>query len=281
MWLNRVRSMLFVPVLADRLLAKASTRRADALVLDLEDSIAPDRKDEARKALNGAVEMVGADSRVLVRINAEPEALIQDVASLPLSRIQGLLLPKVESAGAVLALAEAVRRHAGPSADPIDIVALIETPLALLRLESIATAHPWLAGLGFGAEDYATAMGVDPEPPGMLWAAQNVANAARAFDLACFGLPGSVADLDDMQRFASLARLAQSIGFTGSVCVHPRQVAEINQAFSPSEAALSWARQVVEAADTASAQGLGAVRLHGRMIDAPVIERARRLLARE
>src|SRR5690606_2521411 len=125
--------------------------------------------------------------------NAESDFLLADLQSLPLSRIAGVMLPKVESAQQVIAVATQLEEF-HPEGKQVPLIALIETPLGVLRLESIASAHDSIVALGFGAEDYATEMSVEPASEAVAWAAQAVANAAHAFQLASWGLPGSVAE---------------------------------------------------------------------------------------
>lgn len=284
MRLKHARSLLFVPATSPHLFRKAAERGADALIIDLEDAVPAARKAEARVLAVQAIEAMAGTVPLLARINAALDLLAADIASLPLARLQAVLLPKVESVESIDTLADAIARAtgatsgaaSGPAAGPA-IVALIESPLGVLRADDIA-AHPALCALGFGSEDYATAMQVEPEPGALLWAAQKVAVCARAFDLACWGLPGSVADIADLDAFGRLVRQARSIGFTGTVCIHPRQVALANAGFGPDEPQLAWARKVVAADDEARARGLGAVMLDGRMIDRPIVERARRWL---
>ncbi len=136
-----------------------------------------------------------------------------------------------------------------------------------------------MCALGFGAEDYAGALGVPPEPAALAWPAQQVVTCAHAFGLQCWGVAGSIAVVDDLAGFEQTVRAARAMGFTGSVCIHPRQVPVVNQGFSPSADERAWAARVVAADDAARATGLGAVLLDGRMIDRPIVDRARRWLA--
>jgi len=273
-----LRSVLFIPATSTHLLAKAVQRGADAIVFDLEDAVPADRKQQARDALADAVDSIGGALPVFVRVNAEPDILLADLPALPLARIAGIMLPKVESPEQILALSGWLEQQ-GPAGKSLPIIALIETPLGVLRIESIASAHEQLAALGFGAEDYATEMSIAPTPESLDWAAHVVVNCAHAFGLACWGLPGSVAEIHDMEAYAGLIARARSIGFTGTVCIHPSQVSYANNGFSPSETELDWARGVGAAGEVATAQGLGAVTFQGRMIDRPVVERARAMLA--
>jgi len=269
------RSLLFVPATSPQLLAKALRSGADAVIVDLEDAVAPERKAEARQLARDAINAAGADVPVLLRVNSQAGWLREDVALAPLDRLQGLMLPKVESPQQVLDVLELLAR-AGTAQLPV--AALIETARGVLNAERIAAASPQLGALGFGAEDFAAEMGVAPQPQSLLWPAQQVSTCARAFGQACWGLPGSIAEIADMDAFGALVAQARTVGFTGTVCIHPRQVAVANQGFAPTAAELEWAAKVVAADEDARRRGLGAVQVDGRMIDRPIVERARRWL---
>jgi len=276
--LNDVRSLLFVPATSEHLWAKAAARGADAIIIDLEDGVPGALKGEARVMARRAIEALADVIPVMVRVNASRDVFTLDIDALPLSRLHGILLPKVESPEDVQALAACIDGRQAPDAAGLPIAALIETPLGVMQAQRIATSHPRVAALGFGAEDYATEMGVPADPQSLLWAAQAVTCCARAYRLACWGLPGSIAEINDMAAFASLIRLARNVGFSGTACIHPRQVPVANVGFGPSEDELAWARRVLSADDEANAQGLAVVTLDGRMIDRPIVERARRWL---
>lgn len=269
------RSLLFVPATSPQLLAKAVRSGADAVIVDLEDSVAPERKAEARRLAHEAITACGGEVPLLLRLNSQPEWLSADLAQAPLARLQGVMLPKVESAQQVIDLQEALVRAGAPQ---LPIVPLIETARGVIDAERIAAATPNVAALGFGAEDYASEMGVAPQPTSLLWPAQQVATCARAFGQACWGLPGSIAEIADMDAFGALVAQARAVGFTGTVCIHPKQVPVANQGFAPSAAELEWAARVVAADEDARRRGLGAVQLDGRMVDRPIVERARRWL---
>lgn len=273
-----LRSLLFVPATSPQLWAKAPERGADALVLDLEDAVPPERKAEARGLAAEALALLAPRAPVLLRVNAPAALLADDLAQVPLEAVSAVMLPKTESADAVQALAAALARHA-PRRQPVPIVALIESARGVLNAERIAQAHPGVCALGFGGEDYAAEMAVAPEPASLGWPAQQVSTCARAFGLAAWGLPGSVAAIDDLAAFGRLVGQARAIGFTGTVCIHPRQIPGANAGFGPTSQELDWARRVIAADDTARAQGHGVVVLDGRMVDRPIVERARRWLA--
>lgn len=277
--LKPLRSLLFLPATADHLLAKATERGADALVIDLEDAIPPDRKAEARPMARTAVaQLAQRGATVLLRVNSEPGQWAQDLQGMPLSQLAAVMLPKVETFSQLENFAQALRTRAIDNGHPPPpIAALLETPLGVLAAEQIAQ-HTALCALGFGAEDYAGALGVPPEPAALAWPAQKVLTCAHAYGLACWGLAGSIAAVDDVAGFEHTVRAGRAMGFTGSVCIHPRQVPIVNQGFSPSAEEIAWAERVVAADEAASRAGRGAVLLDGRMIDRPIVHRARRWL---
>jgi citrate lyase subunit beta/citryl-CoA lyase len=278
MRLKSARSLLFLPAIAPQLLAKATERGADALIVDLEDSVPPARKAEARPMATAAIrDLAARGAQVLLRVNHDPGLLADDLAAIPPGHAVTVMLPKVESAAQVVELAGQLAALGLPE---LPIAALVETPRGVLEVARIAVATPRLCALGLGAEDYAAALGLAPDPVTLTGPAQLVAVAAHAHGLAFWGLAGSIAETQDMEAFGALVSLSRRLGFTGSVCIHPRQVPVVNAGFGPTPAELAWARRVVEAAEAARAAGQGAVLLDGRMIDLPIEARARRWLER-
>jgi len=271
----RWRSLLFIPALSTHLLAKARARGADALVIDLEDSIPPDRKAEARPAAVMAVKTLAAKGQgLLLRVNGDPQAWKHDIEGFPDGALSAVMLPKTDSAAAVDALATALaRQYERPPA----VVPLIENPRGLLAAADIA-AHPAVVALGYGAEDYAASIGVRATPVAVGVPAYHVVAAAHAHGRQCIGLPASIGDIADLAAFEEAVRMARAIGFTGSVCIHPRQVEILNRGFSPTAEELDWARRLVAADDAARAEGKGAFMFEGRLADGPIVQRARKLL---
>ena len=277
MQIKQFRSLLFVPAPSEHLWEKASQRGADAVVIDLEDAIPIEKKELARAMAPKAIQLLkdkGAD--VVLRVNSDPQLWEQDLVGMPLKSLSAVMLPKVETKDQVEAFSKALTQHC--SASPPPIAALLETPLGVLATSQIA-GHPSLCALGFGAEDYSGAIGVHPNALALAWPAQQVITGAHAYGLQCWGMAGSIAEVKDLDAFGKDVEFARAIGFTGSVCIHPNQVAIVNRGFSPSASELEWARKVVEADQAARAKGLGAVLLEGKMIDKPIVERARRWLA--
>jgi citrate lyase subunit beta/citryl-CoA lyase len=274
--LKPVRSLLFLPATANHLLAKATERGADALVIDLEDAIPPERKAAARPMAQAAVrQLVDQGASVVLRVNSDPVLWREDLRGMPVEALSAIMLPKVESLHQVDAFAKALAQLGGEQAPPI--AALIETPRGVLAAANIAS-HSALCALGFGSEDYAGALGVPAAPAALTWPAQQVLTCAHAYGLQCWGLAASIAEVDDMVSFGQAVHSARAMGFTGSVCIHPRQVPVVNQGFSPSEQELAWAQHVLAADQAARDKGLGAILLDGRMLDKPIVDRARRWL---
>ncbi|MEO5692490.1 MAG: CoA ester lyase [Usitatibacter sp.] len=270
------RSLLYIPALASEFLAKAHTRSADVVIVDLEDSIPAARKSEARAALSGAVQLLtGNGVTVWVRVNSAPELLGADLLAAVLPGVDTILLPKVESGDQLRSAADAIG-----TADSINLSALVETPMGVLRLTEICGATPRLTSLAYGSEDLSLGLGVSPRYDALVVSAQMTLLAARAFGLDVYGVPGSVAEFRDLDAYRTLCEQAKVMGFDGVLCIHPSQVPEINRVFGLNELDRQHAERVVKAFDDAAKEGLGAVALEGKMIDLPVAERARRTLAR-
>jgi len=157
---------------------------------------------------------------------------------------------------------------------------MLESPAAVLEAVAISRAGTKLAGLAFGGEDYCGALGIASQQAALELPAQMVAMAARARGLAAFGQPGPVAEIADIDGYARLLGRAKAMGFTGTLCIHPKQVAACNAVYAPTPAEISAAAEIIAAFDAAVREGRGAFALHGRMIDAPVVDQARATLAR-
>lgn len=278
---QRIRSLLFIPVLEQRFISKASERGAHALILDLEDSVAENRKVEARLALSSAVETLrNAGLPLFCRVNNTASCLEQDLEACVGSTADAIMLPKVESAEAVCTVAErldALERQVA-SKHAIQIVPLIESPMGMLQAQAIAAAHERVVALGFGADDFASSMGTPPSDPLLTHAAIHVAIAARACGKCCWGLASGITALDDLDDLRRAASQARHLGYTGSPAVHPKQVQIFNDVFRPTSQEMTNARRIVAAYQEASRMGAGACRLDGRMIDKAIVERAYRTL---
>ena len=265
------RTYLFVPGDRPERFEKALASGADVVVLDLEDAVVPERKSLARDAIAAWLGRAsGAErERAAVRVNdvASPW-FAGDLAMLAAAGVAQVMLPKAESADPIAAV-----RAAMPEAA---VLALIESARGVAQVDAVASA-PGVSRLVFGTLDFALDLGIEIEhsAAGLAYAASRIAIASRAA-----GLPAPVAgvtpELGDEARLLADLAWARGLGFGAKLCIHPQQVAPLHAALAPSDAQLDWARRVI---DAASGQA-GAVQLDGRMVDKPVLQRARDLLAR-
>lgn len=278
------RSLLFCPAHSERFLAKAHTRGADAIVLDLEDSVSPPEKAIARAGLQAAVASAGqAGADVLIRINRELDLAVADIAASVRPGVYGLMLPKVKGPEHVQLLSELVAAQElaqGLALGSTRFIAVIETAAALEQLGAIARSDPRLVSLAVGSEDLSTDLDAEPTADTLYVAKMLGVHAARAAGLLPMGLLASVAGVDGDDAYKAMLQRSRALGFSCASCVHPAQVAMINEAFGPSLEMVARARALVAAYEQGLASGEGAVRFEGRMIDKPVAERAYRLLGR-
>lgn len=278
------RSMLFVPVLNARFLARAADRDADAIQLDLEDAIPPDQKAQARIAVPAAAAGLAARGvDVVVRINRPWRDAFADMEAAVGPHVAGLTLPKVPDAGHVRAVAEMLDEIEAARGLPVGhtrLIAMIETAEGVVNMNAIAAAHPRLAGMTVGAEDLAVSLGARPTFDSLYLPNAQAVVAARNAGIQPIGYVGSVADFADEAEFGRKIRQAREMGFTGGFCIHPSQVPILNGAFSPSREELEWAEGALATFEDALARGLGAVTFRGAMVDLPVADRARAILAR-
>lgn len=273
------RSLLFVPAAAPQRWAKAHTRGADALIVDLEDSTQPDAKASARSMATDAVRMLSANSaQVTVRINNDPQHMEADLEAVVWDGLKAIVFPKVEQAEEIAALStalEALEYERGLERLAVKVIAVIESPRALERVREIADG-PRLIGISLGSEDFALALGRPPAALSLGLAAQTISYAASARDLMGLAMASGIGNFTNLDAFGQAAIHAHAMGLTGAMCIHPSQVPVLNQCFGVSEAELADARAILAAWD---ARTDGVVSHNGRMIDQPVAERARRLLA--
>lgn len=279
----RWRSLLFVPTHVPRFVETAHERGADGVILDLEDSVPQDQKGEARKRLPESVAKVARKgASVLVRVNRSLRALAADLDAAVIAGVDALVLPKTDSADWILEIANAVselERERNLAPGRIRFLAQIETPGALQRLAAIASAHARMVAMALGPEDFSAAVGGTPEFDLLLTPNLSVLFAARAAGLLPLGFIGSIGDFSDTHKLREAAVHARRLGFAGALAIHPTQVAIFNEAFSPNAQELEWAHKVVAAENDATTRGLSAFSLNGKMIDPPVVRRAREILA--
>lgn len=276
------RSLLFVPASNEKFISKAHERGADAIILDLEDSVAPSRKAEARALLPETMKRVsqnGAD--VVVRINRPLRLATPDLEAAVLPGVSALMLPKIEGPGHVQLLAETVAEieaERGMPEGTIRFLILIETAASLHRARAIAGAHPRVMGLSLGAEDFAADVGMAPDGETLFIPKIQTLLAARAAGVTPFGFIGTVADYKDLEAFRQTLRRSKKFGFEGASVIHPGLVPILNEEYAPGEAEVAAAQRIVDAYGKAVRAGLGSIAVDGKMVDAPVLQRARGVL---
>lgn len=284
----RLRSLLFVPGDSERKFAKACTIGADVLILDLEDSVAPSQKLAARAAVAGLLDDCSArDWRFFVRPNPFDTGLtLGDLAAIVKPGLDGLLIPKANGAADVVRIGhylDALEEMAGMEIGTVKIaVVATETPAAMFALGGYAPAHPRLAGLTWGAEDLAAAIGAtgNKGADGDWSFVYQVARAQCLLAAAAaevMPIDTLYADFRDAEGLERSCRASRRDGFTGRIAIHPDQVEIINRCFSPSEAELAEARRIVDA--FAAQPDTGTLGIDGKMYDIPHLKAAQRTLA--
>jgi len=278
------RSLMFCPANAQRFVDKAHTRGADAIILDLEDSVSPAEKAAARSAVAAAASAVGqAGADVLVRINRELHWAVEDIAASVGPAVMGLVLPKVMGLEHVRLLSEVVAAREiarGLAPGHTRLVALVESAAAVEHMNAIARSDERLVAMAVGGEDLATDLDAEPSADSLYVAKMLGLHAARAAGILPLGVLASVAGVADGDAYRAMLQRSRALGFACATCVHPAQVPLLNHAFGPTPEQLMRARDLVQAYEEGQARGAGAVLFEGAMVDRPVAERAYRLLAR-
>ncbi|MBE3587855.1 MAG: CoA ester lyase [Thermoanaerobacteraceae bacterium] len=277
-----LRTLLFTPGSDSRKGEKAFTTEADAVILDLEDAVAPAQKEAARLTVR---QTLGRPRPVpvFVRINGvqSPHILrdLQAVVDLP---VQGLMLAKAESAEDVRRvdwLLGLLEQEHGLPVGGIKLIPFVESARGIARAEEIAAA-PRVFCLAFGGNDYATDLGVSFSPEGdeLFYARSRLVVASRSAGIDP-PLDTVNPDFRDIPALAADARRAKRLGFQGKLVIHPAQVAPVNEVFTPSAEEISWAQRVVEAFARAEAAGSGVIQVEGQMVELPIVRRAEKILA--
>lgn len=275
------RTRLYIPGNEPHFFLNAGLHEPDCIILDLEDSVAPAEKDAARILVRNALTKVnfGASER-MVRINPLPAGL-EDLRHVIQHNVQTILIPKCESALQVeevdAEINNILKQHKIQRS--VFLIPIIETALGVVRAYEIASASKWNCGLAIGLEDYTADIGVERTKSGMesLFARSAVINAAKAVGIQA--LDSVFSDVNDEEGLRQSVLEAKAIGFEGKGCIHPRQIKIIHESFSPTQKEIEYAQRVVEAFQDAQHSGSGVVALGSKMIDAPVVKRAQRVLS--
>lgn len=284
--LENIRSLLFVPGNRPDMLDKAKTLPADVLVPDLEDSVPTAEKDSARRMVRDRLPELAQTGRCIIpRINDLSTGLAhKDLVALVSSHIYGVNVGKVDTPQHVRILSQMLadlEKRSGLDVGKIKLIPYIESAVAVLNAFPIAGASSRIIGIAFGAEDFTNDMGIERTKEGeeISNPRATVAIAARAAGVMALDTP--YVNFRDHDGLDKDIQRALKVGFNGKFAIHPTQICPINVSFSPSKEAIEYARRVVHAFEEAEAQGRASTSLDGKMIDIPIVKRARNVLARE
>ena len=280
-----LRSLLFVPGHRARFYEKLAEFRPDAVIVDLEDAVPPAEKPLARTTVR---ERLGgqllAGLQVFVRVNAvDTPYFASDIRGVVAAGLDGIFLPKTETAEQIhvanMLLAQTELR-AGLQMGDIRIVPIIETVKGALNVADLAVASPRVMALAFGAEDFTLDLGVERSREGIetRYPRAQVALVARGAGRLAIDTPWTA--IDDPDGLVRGTVEARQFGYTAKQAIHPSQIAAIHQVFTPTPDEVAWAQRVISAYDEAVAGGAGAINLDGKLIDVPMVARARRVLER-
>jgi citrate lyase subunit beta/citryl-CoA lyase len=278
------RSLLFVPGNKEGMLAKALAFAPDAFVPDMEDSVPPSEKGNARETIRQFLPKLAATGvPVIPRVNAlDTDWIEADLAAVVGPHILGVSVGKVRTPGDVSAISRllaALETRAGLAEGAMKLIPWIETAEAIVNCDAICAASERILGVAFGGEDFTNDMGIERlgDESQVLYARSRICIAARAAHVLALDTP--YFKLRDTDGLRANAARAKSLGFKGKFAIHPDQIAALNDTFSPSEQEIAHARRIVAAYDEAERTGRGSTSLDGWVIDIPVVKRARALLA--
>lgn len=265
------RSMLFIPLSSPRMIQNADVFESDSIILDLEDAVSLSEKDGARDLLKNALDKLSFNCEKVVRVNPTDSAYFEeDMKVVKKLKIDLILLPKADKKSIALTI-----KKLGES--KIKIMALIESALGVEEAFDVVK-HKQVVGVLLGGEDLATNLGVKRTKSSteILYARQRVVNACAVFGKSCIDTPFT--DTEDQEGLIADTQFAKSIGFTGKAAINPRQVVDINNGFNPTNDEIKYATKVLDAAKEATKKGLGVFSVDGKMVDLPIINRAKQVM---
>lgn len=282
--MNSLRSLLFIPGNRKDMLDKVGELPADALVPDLEDSVPYPEKDHAREVVRSVVKTLAKKGQAIIpRVNSIDTGLtMDDIAAVICPEVYGISVGKVESPWDVTQICstlDSLESVNGLDIGHTKLLLWLEGAKAIMLAYEIASASPRIVAVGFGAEDYTNDMGVKRTETGeeVLFARARVAVAARAAQILALDTP--YVNFRDAEGLLKDAEQGLRLGYKGKFAIHPSQIDTINATFSPSFEDIEHARRVIEAFEEAESRGSGATSLDGKMIDVPIVKRARYVIA--
>ena len=277
------RSLLFVPGNHPGMLLNADVYGADALILDLEDAVAPSEKDSARILVRNALQSARYPGvEIIIRINPlDSEFITEDIKVMVALKPDFIMPTKVAGAEDIVTIAAMItqaEKENGIEHGTISLLPLLETARGIENAFEVATSNERVKAIFLGAEDLSSDLQAlrSKSNEEILYARGRVVMAARAAGIDAYDTPFT--DVNDDEGLVKDADYARAIGFTGKAAISPRHVHAINEAFSPTQKEINYAREVMEAIKEAQRLGKGAISLHGKMVDKPIVDRARRVL---
>lgn len=279
------RSMLFVPGSNAAMISNTFIYKPDAIMFDLEDAVALKEKDSARILVAHALQHpLYQEIETVVRVNPlDSEFGLADLNAVVRAGVDVVRMPKTETAQDVIDMDHEIteiEKACGREVGSTKMLAAIESPLGITQANQIATASNRLIGIALGAEDYVRNLKTERSPEGieLLFARCSILQAARAADIQAFDTVYSNANNEE--GFLAEAALIKQLGFDGKSLINPRQIELLHNLFAPTQKDVDQARRIIDAAEEAERNGLGVVSLNGKMIDAPIIDRAKLVLER-
>jgi citrate lyase subunit beta / citryl-CoA lyase len=278
------RSLMYCPVNVEKYVDKAHTRGADVIQLDLEDSVPVSEKAAARKLVEKAAARVrrgGAD--VVVRFNQPLSQAVRDLEHSICPDVDALACTKIGGTSHVQLLDELVselEEKRGMRVGHTNFIVMVETADAFFKIRDIVRASPRIVACNLGGEDFALDNNMQPTGEALLYPKQQMIFAANAAGIMPLGFIDSIAGFGDWAAFRNMVRRSRDFGFKGAGCIHPGQVAIVNQEYTPGAAEVEYARKLIALDQEAAASGRGSFTLDGKMVDIPIIVRAQKLIAR-
>ena len=278
------RSLMYCPVNVEKYVDKAHTRGADVIQLDLEDSVPVSEKAAARKLVEKAAARVrrgGAD--VVVRFNQPLSQAVRDIEYSICPDVDALACTKIGGASHIQLLDELVSELEEKRGMPVGhtkFIVMIETSDAFFQIRDIVRASPRIVACNIGGEDFALDNNMQPTGEALVYPKQQMIFAANTVGIIPLGFIDSIAGFGDWEAFRKMVRRSRDFGFMGAGCIHPGQVAIINQEYTPGEAEVAYAQKLIKLDNEAAASGRGSFTLDGKMVDIPIIVRARKSIAR-
>jgi len=278
-----MRSMLFVPGDKEKMLLKSLALGADSVIWDLEDAVALTEKQTARATICKTLQNIqSAHVPIYIRVNSLGTNMLDvDLDSVVQRGVHGILFPKAESSSQVKELdsiLSRVEKQRGLPEGSVKVQCLLETCLGIIHAYAIASASPRVEAVCFGAEDFTLDLGTPRTRDGIESAYSRAAIAVAAGAAKVLAIDSVYSDLNDEEGLVNECRMVRQLGYRGKFAIHPKQLDVINREFSPSESELAFAQRIMEAFNRPENVNAGVITVDGKMIDAPILERARRLV---